>query len=225
MRTAFTLLGVLGATAALAADPPTDSEKKTIDALARLGGKAAVDAGLHKDARVAVKFEALTDAAFAAVKRHPNVGAVAAFDGTKLTEKTYAALKDLPHLRKFVLSQSTQTVKTVAHLAECAELRVLALPSGRLSDAELAALKKLSRLESLDVSENPALTDKAMATVKELERLEFLYLSNTGVSDKGLFELKPLEGLRTVNATNTRVTADGARKFADEMPNLRVVRR
>ena len=225
MRIAFTLVILLGATAIRAADTPTADEKKTIDALARLGGKATIDGNLHKDARVAVKFEALTDLTFAAVKKHPSVGAISAFDGTRCTEKTYAALKDLPHLRKFVLSKSSQTAKTVAHVGECAELRVLALPAGGLADAELAGIAKLTYLESLDISENPQLTDKAMATVKGLERLELLYLSNTGVSDKGLFELKPLEGLRTVNATNTKVTADGAMKFADEMPNLRVVRR
>lgn len=224
VRIALTLTLLLAA-GLRADDAPTATEQKTIDALTKLGGKASIDGNLHKDARVAVKFDELTDVAFAAVKKHPNVGAVTAFTATRLSEKTYSTLKDLPHLRKLVLSKSSQTAKSVAHIAECAELRVLALPSGGLSDAEIAGIAKLQYLESLDISENATLTDKAMASVKGLERLELLYLSNTAVSDKGLFELKPLEGLRTVNATNTKVTADGAQKFADEMPNLRVVRR
>jgi hypothetical protein len=37
--------------------------------------------------------------------------------------------------------------------------------------------------------------------------------------------LKPLEGLRSLNVALTKVTPDAAMKFADEMPNLRVVRR
>ena len=223
MRIAFLLLAMAGTLRA--ADAPTDDEKKSIDALVKLGGKASLDTGLHADARIAVTFTEVTDATLAAIKKHPHVGALTALDAKKCSEKGYAGLKELPHLRRLVLSSSVQTTKTVALLAECAELRSLAVPAGGLTDAELVAVKTLKHLEMLDVSDNAAVTDKAMATVKELERLEILYVSNTAVSDRGLFELKPLDGLRTVYATNTKVTADGARTFADEMPNLRQVRR
>ena len=223
MRTAFLVLAMVGTLRA--ADAPTDDERKTIEALVKLGGKPSVDVNLPAAARVAVTFNEVTDATLAAIKKHARVGSLAALDAKKCTEKGYAGLKDLPHLRRLVLSSSVQTAKTVALLAECAELRQLALPAGGVSDDELVAVKKLKHLEMLDVSENAAITDKAMATVKELERLEILYVSNTAVSDRGLFELKPLDGLRTVYAANTKVTADGAAKFADEMPNLRQVRR
>ena len=104
-------------------------------------------------------------------------------------------------------------------------MRDLRLPGSGLSDAELASLKKLARLESLDVSENPRVTDKGLATVKTFDRLQALYLARTSVSDKGLAELKGLEGLRTLYLGGTRVTADAADKFAEDMPNLRVVRK
>ena len=223
MRIAFLLLAMAGTLQA--ADAPTDDEKKSIDALAKLGGKASIDTGLHADARIAVTFTEITDTTLAAIKKHTHVGALTALDAKKCSEKGYAGLKELPQLRRLVLSSSVQTPKTMAQLAECAELRSLALPAGGVSDGELTAVKKLKHLEMLDVSDNAAITDKAMATVKELERLEILYFSNTLVSDRGLFELKALDGLRTVYATNTKVTADGAMKFADEMPNLRQVRR
>ena len=96
--------------------------------------------------------------------------------------------------RAFLALDLGAATKSVALIGECAELRVLALPAGGVTDAELAGVKKLAYLESLDLSDNPAVTDKAMAIVKELERLELLYLANTAITDKGLFELKPLGG-------------------------------
>src|SRR5262249_56423131 len=105
------------------------------------------------------------------------------------------------------------------------ELRELVIPASGVTDAGLASLAKLPRLEALDVSENPRITDKGMAQIAMLERLEHLYLGKTSITDKGLFELKPLEGLRTLHVAGTKVSANAAEKFADEMPNLRVVRR
>jgi hypothetical protein len=231
MRTTVSLVlpVMLLATVARAADEvPTLEERKTIDALAKQAKSASAEAGLHPDARVAVKFEAPTNAQLAALKKYPNVGAVTALDASRLTEAGYAALKDLPHLRKLVLGSGAANDKTLAAVAECKHLRVLAvindprLPG--VSDAGLANLKKLDRLESLDLSGNPRVTDKGMAAVRALERLEFLYLAETAITDKGLFELTPLDGLRTLNVTGTKVTSAGAEKFLDAMPNLRAVR-
>jgi hypothetical protein len=64
-----------------------------------------------------------------------------------------------------------------------------------------------------------------MATVKTLERLQALYLGKTSITDKGLMELKTLDGLRVLSVVSTKVTGEAAEKFADEMPNLRQVRR
>jgi hypothetical protein len=104
-------------------------------------------------------------------------------------------------------------------------LRSLYLGDAGLSDAELVGLKKLTLLESLDISNNPQVSDKGMVHVKALERLRSLYLGNTSITDKGLAELKPLDGLRTLNVVGTKVTGDAAERFADDMPNLRGVRR
>ena len=104
-------------------------------------------------------------------------------------------------------------------------LRHLGLNESGITDVELPALKKLTRLEHLTLTNNPKITDKGMQTVKGFERLQALYLGNTALTDKGLAELRGLDGLRTLNLANTKVTADAAEKFVDEMPNLRGIRR
>ena len=226
MRFTLAATFALGLTATLAtAQPPTDDEKRAIDLVAKAGGKAAIDPKLPAAARVSAKFEAANDATLAGLKKAPQVGAIDVFDATRCTDKGFAALKELPHLRKLALGKSALGAAAATAIGQCKELRVLYLPGSRLTDAELAGLKSLVLLEALDVSDNPQVTDKGMETVKALERLQTLYLAKTGLTDKGLLELKGLDGLRSLNVVGTRVTGEAAEKFADEMPNLRAVRR
>lgn len=229
MRFALTpLLACALACAALAqpADTtPTADEKKAIDLVTKAGGKATIDPTLPDSARVSVKFENLTDAALASLKKSPEVGALEAFDATRCTEKSFAAIKGLVNLRRLNFGKSNMTPAGVRAIAQCTELRRLYLASAGLSDAELATLKPLTHLVFLDISDNPQVTDRGMETVKTFERLQALYLGKTGITDKGLMELKELDGLRVLNVVTTKVTAEAADKFADEMPNLRQVRR
>ena len=208
-----------------AADTPTADEKKAIDLVGRLGGKAVLDPKLPATARVSAKFEAATDGTFASLKKSPQIGAIDVFDATRCTEKGFVALKELPELRKLTLGKSHMTLPRVTAIGQCTELRSLYLAGSGLSDAELVGLKTLTFLESLDISDNLQVTDNATATLKALERLQALYLGKTAFTDKGLMELKGLDALRSLSVVGTKVTGDAAEKFADEMPNLRVVRR
>jgi hypothetical protein len=207
--------------------PPTAEEQKTVAALAKLKIRATVEADLPKDARVLVTLDPAADAQLAAVRKHPNVGGLKIGDASRLSEAALTGLKDLPNLQKLVV-QGGGSDRVLSAASNCPTLRHLALiytAGPGVTDAGVTNyLKKLPRLETLDLSQNKAVTDRGMATVATLERLEKLYLAGTSVTDKGLFELKPLEGLRTLDMRSSRVTGKAADKFVDEMPNLRVVR-
>lgn len=205
---------------------PTTAERAAIDAIAKAGGQGEIDPKLGPTGRVAAKFDTATDVTLSGLKKHAQqIGAVDVFDAKKCTDKGLGAFKELPNLRQLALGKSEMTPTRVNVIAQCKELRDLRLPNSGLRNAHLVALKKLTRLEQLDLSENELITDEGMASVKTLERLRALYLSKTAITDRGLMELKGLEGLRTLYAGSTKVTAEGAEKFVDEMPNLRVVRR
>ena len=226
MRLVVPLLGVLVLfTSAPAQDAPTAGEQAAIKAAQALKGLPGLDPTLPAKARVSVKFTAAGDAALVALAKHKEVGEIQVVDATACTARGFAVLKALPNLRRLKLNRSGVSDKELAEIATLKELRVLVIPESQVTDKGAAELEKLTRLETLDLSDNPRLTDKAMAHVKTLLRLENLYLTKTGLTDKGLAELKPLEALRDVTAAGTKVTAKAAEAFADEMPNLRQVRR
>jgi hypothetical protein len=208
-----------------AGNEPTAAESKAITAVEKAGGTAELDPKLPAGARVSATFATASDTTLRGLKAAPQIGALEVIDATACTERGLAVLKDLPNLRKLTLGQSAMTPQRVAEVAKCKELRTLYLAGCGLKDADLAVLKKLTRLESLDISDNPLVTDKGMAAVATLVRLQALYLGKTGVGDKGLAELKPLDGLRALNVNGTKVTGEAADRFAEEMPNLNTVRR
>lgn len=212
-------------TLAQPATTPTADEKAALDLVMKVGGTAEIDPKLPAGARVSVKIETATDAMLVGLKKSPQIGSVNVFDATKCTDRGFAVFMELPHLRKLVVSQSKISPLGVNAIGQCKELRALVLINADLTDAELAGLKKLTLLESLDLSENPKITDKGMVHVKALERLQALYLIKTSLTDRGLMELKGLDGLRRLYVGGTKVTDEAADKFADEMPNLRTVRR
>ncbi len=221
MRVALFVLLICAVTAS--AQTPTAGEKAVMTEIVRLGGKADVDAKLSPEARVVAKFETISDGLLASLKKHPEIGGIDTFDATKCTDKGFGTLKELPHLRKLVLGKATLSPTGAAAIGQCKELRYLGLVGCGVTDAEFAGMKGLTMLEHLALSENPQITDKAMATVKGFERLRVLYLNKTGITDRGLAELKGLDGLRTLAVKGTKVTADAADKFVDQMPNLRTV--
>ena len=217
--------GLLSAAASQPKAELTAGEKKLFDLVTKAGGTAEVDPRLPEKARVVAKFDTVTARMLYDLKKAPPLGALEVLDMSGCSDQGYEQLKGFPNLRRLTAGKSNLTAPRVASIGQCKELRELFLGGAGLSDAELRGLARLKLLESLDLSDNPGVTDKGMPAVAALERLRTLNLSKTGVTDKGLVQLKKLDGLRTVIVVGTEVTGDGAEQFADEMPNLRGVRR
>ena len=225
MRFAVPAFVVLALFTTATAQEPSAGEKAALKAAALAKGQAGLDPTLASGARVSVKFLAAGDAALVTLAKLKEVGEIQIVDATGCTAKGFAALKALPNLRRLKLNRSGVTDKELVEIATLSQLRVLIIPEAQITDKGAAELEKLTRLETLDLSDNPRLTDKAMEHVKTLLRLENLFLNKTGLTDKGLAELKPLEALRDMTVAGTKVTVKAAEAFADEMPNLRQVRR
>jgi Concanavalin A-like lectin/glucanases superfamily/Leucine rich repeat/Leucine Rich repeat len=75
----------------------------------------------------------------------------------------------------------------------------------KITDADLAHLKALPELETLDLLDCEKIGDKGIAEIKSLTRLRELNLNGTKVSDKGLAEIAGLKELRKLVLEDTRI--------------------
>lgn len=202
---------------------PTPEEAHALATIQKLGGRATLDPQLDPPGRIAARFDRPTDATLLALKKLAPLGAVELLEAGAVTAKGLAALQELPHLRRLVIERGKLSAAALAAIGRCEHLRHLGLPDCGLTDAGLGSLKPLTLLETLSLTDNPAITDKGLAVVKGFERLQVLSLAKTAITDKGLAELRSLDGLRKLDVRGSRVTLDAAEKFPDGMPNLRKV--
>jgi serine/threonine protein kinase len=77
-----------------------------------------------------------------------------------------------------------------------------------VTDADLAAFRKLTDLTELDLA-NTLVTDAGVAQLAELPQLHRLDLSSTNITDAALAALGGLNSLRTLSLQNTRITGEG----------------
>jgi uncharacterized membrane protein len=76
-------------------------------------------------------------------------------------------------------------------------------------DADLVALRAFPQLEALEFSGAPAITDAGLAEVERLSRLQALDLLGTSITDAGLLRLQNLAELRELNLMGTAITDVG----------------
>ena len=210
------LLLLLAAPLLAAAGKPTDAEADAIAAVKKLGGSAEVDSALDEQARLSVVFDRPTDAALLAVAKLPAVGAVDVRDGTKITEKGFAALKELPDLQKLFVGKGVISPAEAEAVGTLRTLGVLVLGGCKLTDAELGQFKKLRNLTTLDLMDT-AVTDKSADTLLALTKLEEVNLSGTKVGDAGAKKMLELGKLKLLQLNNTKVTAAAISEMEDEL--------
>ncbi len=213
----FALLLALLSSSLLAAPPkPTDAEAEAIEAIKKLGGTAEVESALDEQARVSATFEKPTDAAVLATVKLPCVGSVDLRDGTKVTEKGFTALKELPDLQKLCVGKGTLTATEAEAVGTLRTLSVLVLAGCKLTDAEVGHFKKLKNLTTLDLMDTAA-SDKCVEALLLLAKLEEVNLSGSKIGDAGAKQLLELPKLKLLQLNNTKVTSAAIAEMEDEL--------
>jgi Leucine-rich repeat (LRR) protein len=105
--------------------------------------------------------------------------------------------------------------KELASLKYLKKLRWLSFGSCVVRDENLAVLRELSSLLSLDFSESRGLSDMGLAHVKDLRQLQELSLFGTGISDVGMVHLENLHDLRDLNLAGTKISDRGLAHIKD----------
>jgi len=203
-----------------AEEPDVAAETAVVEKITKLGGEAFVEVKLEPSARVQATFPAATDALLLSLSKLPNLGALIVSDGTKMTDKGYAYLRELPNLQRLNLTKPTLTEKSLTVMGGLRTLQVLYLGEAKIGEPTLAGLKPLKNLREFDLFECK-LGDKCLANLSELPAMESLNLSgNPTISDTGILAFEKSTKLKLLKATRTNVTAAGARKLEEAKPGL-----
>jgi internalin A len=141
---------------------------------------------------------------------------------TDITDKGLAKLAPLTELEYLIVSHTKVDGTALANLTTLKQLKRLDISSVDLVPASLVALKQFDKLRdlslsqchlrnpdlrpvglcpsisSLDISDDPLISDKGMIELKPLKKLTFLNISGTVITSKGLQSLKglPLERIK-----------------------------
>ena len=100
-------------------------------------------------------------------------------------------------------------------------LRVLSLPGSRIRGHGLSKLRKVNKIEQLDLSETN-LDDDGLESVGALTSLVHLNLSGSNVTDVGMTSLRRLNQLESLDLRKTKISADGLKHLVD-LPRLEIV--
>ncbi len=195
---------------------PTDAEGELIALVGKLGGKAKLSDELDAESRVAAVLEKASDADLLALSKHPGLGSLDLRSAARVTDKGFAALKEVPNLQRLYLSGCSLETADATAIGSLRPLTLLVLAGCKLTDAEVAKFAKLKNLKSLDLMDTPV-TDKAVDTLLALAKLEELNLSGTRVMDAGAKKLLALEGLKLLQLNNTKVSAAAIADMEDEL--------
>ena len=98
----------------------------------------------------------------------------------------------------------------------------LKLGDTQISDAALMQVAKLKNLQKLHLEETKV-TDAGLKNLKGLTNLEYLNLYGTAVTDAGLDALADLKSLKTVYLWQTKVTEQGIANLKKAIPNLEII--
>ncbi|MBS0266244.1 MAG: hypothetical protein JSS02_30220 [Planctomycetes bacterium] len=134
---------------------------------------------------------------------------VVGFDFSSVPEfnqADFGAFSD--RLTSLSLSSTRVTDAGMADLLDLVRLEWLEIGNTEIGDPGLSNLRRMSKLEHLDLH-GTRLTDAGLAHLAALTNLRFLNLSRTRVSDAGMVRLKALTRLETLRLDGTQLTDAG----------------
>jgi hypothetical protein len=114
------------------------------------------------------------------------------------------------------------TDSDLAPLRRLTRLERLFLANTAITDAGLQNLARLTELRYLSLA-GTGVTDQGLIHLQQLSKLEMLELSNTSISDAGLSQLRPLKALKVIYLDGTLVTQEGVTKLQRLLPGCAVL--
>jgi Leucine-rich repeat (LRR) protein len=149
----------------------------------------------------------------------PEIQAVS-IDGLDSATEGVRQVQKLPNVERLVLESMPVTPSDFDQLAAYPKLVDLEYKPEDLSDAQLAAIGKLTNLRKLKIEADAGMvTRRGIAALAQLKQLKHLQLSSVAFVDDDLEPLAGLESLTVLDLSSTPVT-DGALDHLLQLPKV-----
>jgi hypothetical protein len=121
------------------------------------------------------------------------------------------------------LSFKEATDAEIAQLKSLTRLEELYLIETKITDACLANVKGFADLRTLDLARTHV-TDQGIAHLEGLSNLRTLGVSSTKITDAVMSHLKLLSGLQILDLSNTEITDAAVKKLQHALPKVQILR-
>lgn len=214
-------------------DSANDGTKPAVDkgslALSALEDESSSGVTLKRrgDAVVVADLRGITDSrklesAISAIVESSSVEEVI-LGGRIVSDEVLAPLIETDKLKRLRVEESSLSDATVAKLAQLNRLDLLYLTDATgLTEAGVLEFGAMTKLRNLRIG-GEMVTDRSIIDIANLKNLEALGLVKTNVTDTGLYSLQTLENLKELMLFATPVT-DASFEMFRAFPNLKVLR-
>ncbi|MCC9609053.1 protein kinase [Blastopirellula sp. JC732] len=137
-----------------------------------------------------------------------------------VTAAGVSRLEGLKHLRILELKQCFKLDDEAMNVVpKLPALRSLILDDAKISDSALAAIGESQKLAHLSLARCPKISDEGIADLIKLDRLAYLDLDLTSLTDVAIPHLSQLRSLEILEIQGTKITAEGAARLQEALPN------
>jgi hypothetical protein len=133
-----------------------------------------------------------------------------------------ARIYEMPQLEMISFHNVNVPIKTLKILGNVPHIQRLRLSGADIDDEKLAILGQNSRLRSLELSHNRAITDAGILSLSKRTQLEELEIHATNVTNAGLDHLESMTRLKRVRIDQTKTTIAGREKLSRALPDCRI---
>ncbi len=184
----------------------------------------------------------ITDADLAGIESIDSLERLTVFGCVNVTDRSFARLKNLPHLK--VLNAAPSNITDVGvenlkglkglwflslngtkvtdvglkHLIDNSKIAVLYLNGTKITDEGLVFLEQMKDMHSLDLGAT-AVTDAGLAHLGHMSKLNQLHLSGSAVTDAGMEHVSRLSNISSLRLNNTSISDAGLVHLA-KLPKL-----
>lgn len=170
----------------------------------------------------------ITDAGLVHISQMPHLETLCLHGMDGISDEGIAHLSKMPSLKRLNIDGSHITDKSMAYLKEVKSLEWLDLPQRdqRITDVGLACLGELSNLRKLHISKSSLVnqeyyTDKGLEILVRCHKLEDLSIGSIGVTDAGLEHIAKLTNLKILGLFGCKSITDTGLASLTTLKSLR----